>query len=157
MFDTKRIRVAKDKADLVKALTASEGTTGAFQTYADVMVFAAVLGAKHKKRLPLGEVSKRDPAPIHKETFVAKGYDLIIKLLALAETKDKYVLSSYDDEREDKKTLLFEEYANAGLEILRKELRGSVDYSEQIVLFLSSEKLKGNFEEKDFDLSRFLH
>lgn len=35
-----RIKVAKDKAKLVKALRAGEGSTGLFQTYVDVMVFA---------------------------------------------------------------------------------------------------------------------
>jgi dnd system-associated protein 4 len=42
---TNRVRVAKDKADLVKALVSSDSMTGAFQTYADVIVFAAALGA----------------------------------------------------------------------------------------------------------------
>lgn len=71
-----RIRVAKDKADLVKALTISEGTTGPFQTYADVMVFAATLGAKRKKRSPLGTISSKEPAPIGLEVFVSRGYDV---------------------------------------------------------------------------------
>ena len=54
-----RIRVAKDKAELVKQLLASKDTTGPFQTYVEVMVFAAALGVKHKKRVPLGEFTKR--------------------------------------------------------------------------------------------------
>jgi hypothetical protein len=34
-----RIKVAKDKAKLVKALRAGEGSTGPFQTYANVVAF----------------------------------------------------------------------------------------------------------------------
>lgn len=67
MAETNRIKTAKDKADLVKALTATNDTSGPFQTYADVLAFAATLGAKYKKRIPLGEVSKREPAPIPQE------------------------------------------------------------------------------------------
>lgn len=48
MAETGRIRVAKDKAELVKDLTSSDGGTGPFNTFADVIVFAAALGAKHK-------------------------------------------------------------------------------------------------------------
>ena len=57
MAETGRIRVAKDKAELVKSLTSADGETGPFQTFADVIVFAAALGVKHKKRIPLGEIS----------------------------------------------------------------------------------------------------
>ncbi|MEY3402832.1 MAG: hypothetical protein RLZZ86_2448, partial [Cyanobacteriota bacterium] len=46
MAETGRIRVAKDKADLVKSLTSADGGTGPFQTFADVIVFAAALGVK---------------------------------------------------------------------------------------------------------------
>ena len=43
-----RIKVAKDKAKLVKALRAGEGSTGPFQTYADVVNFAAAFGFSKK-------------------------------------------------------------------------------------------------------------
>jgi hypothetical protein len=35
-----KIRIAKDKADLVKSLTLLDNNSGPFQTYADVIVFA---------------------------------------------------------------------------------------------------------------------
>lgn len=150
-----RIRVAKDKAELVKALVVSEGTTGPFQTYADAIAFAAALGAKRKKRSPLGTISK-EPAPIALEIFVSRGYDLAIKLLAIAQTKDAKILSPLDGAAEEKRIHLFEEYANGGLEILRDELRGAVDYSERILLILSGEREKKEQPEEEFDLSRFL-
>ncbi|MBC1220548.1 DNA phosphorothioation-associated protein 4, partial [Nostoc sp. UCD120] len=78
MAETGRIRVAKDKAELVKDLTSSDGGTGPFNTFADVIVFAAALGAKHKKRVPLGEISKREPSPIPQEQFIVRGYNTVI-------------------------------------------------------------------------------
>ncbi|MDZ7964345.1 MAG: DNA phosphorothioation-associated protein 4 [Nostoc sp. DedSLP03] len=152
-----RIRVAKDKAELVKSLVASKDTTGPFQTYVEVMVFAAALGVKNKKRVPLGETTKREPSPIPQENFASLGYDLIIKLLGINETKDINILLSREEQDEDKRTQIFEEYANAGLEILQSELRGSVDYSERLLLVLISEKETKEQLEEEFDLSKFLN
>ena len=151
-----RIRVAKDKAELVKSLVASKDTTGPFQTYVEVMVFAAALGVKYKKRIPLGETTKREPSPIPQENFASLGYDLIIKLLGVHETKDINILSSREEQDEDKRTQIFEEYANGGLEILQNELRGSVDYSERLLLVLISERGTKEQLEEEFDLSKFL-
>lgn len=156
MADSNRIKTAKDKADFVKALTALNDTTGPFQTYADVLVFAAALGAKYKKRTPLGEVSKREPAPIPQEQFFLRGYDMVINLIAMTETKDTKILSSKEENINSKRNYLFEEYANGGLEILQTELRGAVDYSERLLLILNSERFKQQQQEGEFDLSRFL-
>lgn len=156
MAETGRIRVAKDKADVVKSLTSTDGGTGPFQTFADVIVFAAALGVKHKKRIPLGEISKREPAPIRLEVFAVSGYDILIKLIALTETQDIIILSPHEEEYEKQRNGTFEEYANGGLEILQNELRGAVDYSERILLFLSYERANNPKEEKEFDLTKFL-
>lgn len=151
-----RIRVAKDKADLVKSLVVSDQTTGPFPTYADVMVFAAALGAKRKKRSPLGSISTKEPGSIALEVFASRGCDLILKLLAIAETKDAKILSLFDEKSEEKRIHIFEEYANGGLEILRDELRGAVDYSDRILLILSDERFKKEVPQESFDLRRFL-
>ncbi|NEP58751.1 MAG: DNA phosphorothioation-associated protein 4 [Symploca sp. SIO2G7] len=151
-----RIRIAKDKADLVQALTVSKDTTGPFQTYADVVVFAATLGAQKNRRIPLGTISKKEPAPIGLEIFVSRGYDLVLKLIAIAVTKDTKIISPSDNVAQEKRIRIFEEYANGGLEILRDELRGAVDYSEQLLLLLSAERFKEELTEDSFDLSRFL-
>jgi dnd system-associated protein 4 len=150
-----RIRVAKDKADLVKSLAVSENTTGPFQTYADVMVFAATLGAKRKKRSPLGTIAK-EPAAIALEVFASRGYDLVLKLLAIAETKDAKILSVFNEKSEEQRIHIFEEYANGGLEILRDEMRGAVDYSERLLLILNNERFKKEIPQEGFDLRRFL-
>jgi dnd system-associated protein 4 len=156
MTETSRVRVAKDKAELVKSLTSSDDATGPFQTYADVIVFAAALGAKHSRRIPLGEVSKREPSPIGQEVFVSRGYDLVIKLLAITATQDLKILSYHEEKSENERLRIFEEYANGGLEILQKELRGTVDYSERILLILSAERYDQEQQDEEFDLSKFL-
>lgn len=153
---TNRIRVAKDKADLVKQLTTSPDTTGPFQTYADAIVFAAALGAKYKKRVPLGEVSKREPGAIGLDIFVSRGYDMVIKLLAVTETQDTKVLAANDEECENERLHIFEEYANGGLELLQGEFHGAVNYSERLLLVLSNERGKPKQQEEEFDLTRFL-
>lgn len=150
-----RIRVAKDKGDLLKALVDSDNMTGPFQTYADAMVFAAALGVKRKKRSPLAAIAK-EPTSIALDVFVSRGYDVVLKLLAIAETKDAKILSLFDETSEEQRTHIFEEYANGGLEILRDELRGAVDYSERLLLILNSERVKQEQPQEEFDLSRFL-
>ncbi|MBD1919661.1 DNA phosphorothioation-associated protein 4 [Microcoleus sp. FACHB-831] len=154
MADNSRIKVAKDKAELVKALIVSSDTTGPFQTYADVLVFAAALGAKHNKRISLTQVAKSID-PIRQDIFAAKRYDYIINLLAVINTKDTQILQ-YDENSEEERIKIFEEYANGGLEILREELIGAADYSERMLLLLSLEREKQELQEDEFDLSKFL-
>ncbi|MDJ0658061.1 MAG: DNA phosphorothioation-associated protein 4 [Crocosphaera sp.] len=150
-----RIRISKDKAELVQSLVDFNGGIGPFQTYADVITFAATLGAKYNKRIPLNIISK-EPAPISLEIFVSRGYDTVIKLLAIAETNDPNVLSVYDTEAENQRVQIFEEYANGGLEKLQEELKGIVDYSEHLLLLLNLERFPNNTSDEEFDLSRFL-
>ncbi|NJK66774.1 MAG: DNA phosphorothioation-associated protein 4 [Microcoleus sp. CSU_2_2] len=151
-----KIRIAKDKADLVKSLTLSDSRSGPFQTYADVIAFAASLGNKRKKRLPLGEISKREPGAIDLDIFVSRGYDMAIKLIAIAETKNPQILSHLDGELEAQRLQIFEEYANGGLEILREEFRGAADYTDRLLLFLITERDKQERSTEEFDLSKFL-
>jgi len=156
MVETGRIRVAKDKAELVKALTSADGATGPFPTYADVIVFAAALGAKHKKRIPVGETSKKEPAPIPQEQFIVRGYDAVINLIAITETEKLQILSLTENNTNENRNYIFEEYVNGGLEILQIELRGAVDYTERLLLILSSAVVKQKKQAEEFDLSKFL-
>jgi dnd system-associated protein 4 len=132
-----RIRVAKDKAELVKSLLASTDNNSPFQTYADIILFAAVLGAKNKQRTPLGEISKKEPGPISIEIFIARGYDPVMKLIAIAATENINVISPDRADVEQQRIQIFEEYANGGLDLLDRELCGAVDYTERILLMLS--------------------
>lgn len=107
-----RIKIAKDKADLVKALVTSNEKTAPFQTYVEVMIFAAALGVKHKKRVPLQEIAK-DLSPLRQDYF-ASSFNLAINLFAITETKDINILDD-DEIADDKRIYIFEEYANGGL------------------------------------------
>ena len=151
-----RIKVARDKAELVRKLLDTKGTTGAFATYADVIAFAASFGAKHQQRSPLGEISQSEPAPISLEVFISRGYDRLIKLIAVTATQDINILSTEDSSAEANKVQLFEEYANGGLAKLGYELRGAVDYSERLVLIINAERFATETNDEEFDLSRFL-
>lgn len=151
-----RIKIAKDKAELVQKLLDTKGTTGAFSTYADIIAFAASMGAKYQMRSQLIEISQSEPAPISLEVFISRGYDPLIKLIAVMETHDIKILSTDDAAKEVERILIFEEYANGGLEKLRHELRGAVDYSERLVLILNSERYSNEINDENFDLSRFL-
>ena len=151
-----RIKVAKDKSELVKKLLDTKGSTGTFQTYADVVAFAASFGAKCQHRLPIKEVSHNEPAPISLEIFISRGYDNLIKLIAVVETQDISILATQDSEAEEARVKIFEEYANGGLERLRNELRGAVDYTERLLLVMGAERFKEDTTDEEFDLSRFL-
>jgi dnd system-associated protein 4 len=151
-----RIRIARDKAELVQALVDFGEANGPFQTYADVMIFAAMLGAKYQQRLPLNATAK-EPSPISLEVFISRGYDPLIKLLAIIETQDPKIISPFDTEAESQRVQMLEEYANGGLQKLQEELRGSVDYTERLLLILNQERLnQDNNPSEEFDLSRFL-
>ena len=154
-----RIRVAKDKAELVKSLIASTDNNSPFQTYADVILFAAVLGSKQKQRLPLGEISKKEPGPISSEIFIARGYDPVMKLIAITATENINVIAPDRSDVEQQRIHIFEEYANGGLEIIQQELCGAVDYTERILLMLSTplERIADpNNITAEFDLRKFL-
>ncbi|KAM3108449.1 DNA phosphorothioation-associated protein 4 [Phormidesmis sp. 146-33] len=156
MADHTRIKVAKDKAYLVRSLTASDTTTGPFETYADVLAFAATVGIKHRRRVPLiSEVSKSEPSPIHRETFSARGYDMVMNLIAVADSADPKILAS-NEASSAERSQAFEEYANGGLEVLEEMLKGTVDHLEQILLLLGSEGKSAQLSENEFDLSAFL-
>jgi dnd system-associated protein 4 len=78
-----------------------------------------------------------------------------VKLLAVVATKNPRVLAD-NDEAEESRIKIFEEYANAGLEIIDNEIKGSVDHLERILLFLSSERDEIANKNSDFDLSNLL-
>ncbi len=152
-----RIKIAKDKAELVQSLVQSnENNLGApFQTYADVIAFAAALGIKYNQRLPLDSVAK-EPAPINLEIFISRGYDLLIKVLAITATEDPKIISPYEANSEEERATIFEEYANGGLEKLQQELKGAVDYSERILLIMAQTRFKNNDDNTNFDLTKFI-
>lgn len=150
MGDT-RIKIAKDKASLIKSLREGEDSTGPFQSYADILVFAASLGMQRQLKKPISDYSK-EIDPIRQDIFGGKGYDQAINLIAIAETGDPTILAN-NSEAESERIKIFEEYANSGLEILESELKGSSNYAESILFLLDKLINKKDSEEDEFDLS----
>ncbi len=146
------IRISKDKADLVVNLV--EESTTPFETYADVMVFAASLGYSRNKLIPLTDIAKK-PEPIRPNIFTHREYDITINLLAISSTGNQNILGS-DENSNSEKIKIFEEYANGGLEIIKDRLRGSIDYLDTILLLLASEKNHSQRDDREFDLSCLL-
>lgn len=142
-----RVQISEDKANIVKILRAKEDGTGVFLTYADVLIFAAALGFRHQKRSPLGKFSRKDPDPIPQDQFKNRS---IIDLIAIAETHDPKILAS-DEEADQKKVKIFQEYANGGLELLQREVHAVEKYKEQILLILYAEKTREIASEEDFN------
>jgi dnd system-associated protein 4 len=145
-----RIKVAKDKANLVRSLRAGEGSTGPFQTYADVVTFAAAFGFSKKNRLPFEQSSRREPDPIPGDQFKNRS---LMDLIAVAETQNPNILSS-DDEQVQEKARIFEEYANGGFELLEGQLIGIQDISAQMLILINSLESKSDLE--DLDVFSFL-
>jgi dnd system-associated protein 4 len=145
-----RVQISEDKANTVKALRAKEDGTGVFLTYADVITFAAALGFRHQRRLPLGKFSRKDPDPIPQDQFKNRA---LIELIAIAETQDPKILAS-DEEADQARVKIFQEYANGGLELLQNEIRAVEKYKEQILLILYSEKNRQIDGEEDLDINK---
>lgn len=151
-----RIKIAQDKSNLVQSLVSSStNTQGIFSTYADLIAFSAAMGKKYQIRSPLETVAK-EPSPISLDVFISRGYDLLIKLIAITEIKQAQIISAYSVTAEEQRVKIFEEYANGGLSQLQEKLRGAVDYSDRILLLLNQEKLQKSNPPDNFDLSRFL-
>jgi dnd system-associated protein 4 len=146
-----RIKVAKDKAKLVKSLRAGDGSTGPFQTYYEIIAFAAALGISRKKSIPFSEQnSSKEIDPIRQEQFASKGYDQLINLIAISHSQNPGILSNLE-ESEEKKIALFESYANGGLHIIDEAIRGSENIAGQVLLILSQERGKNlSLDNHDF-------
>lgn len=116
MMAVRRIRRPKDKEDVFIALT--DGDESVFDTYKDLMVFAACVGysSELKRTLDKGTLD-----PIKYYIFSGECDRAVINMLALSETHDIKTLEG-DEESYDSRFTVFEEYANAGLEIIRRKV-----------------------------------
>lgn len=150
-----RIRLAKDKGELVKRLVDSSEEHAPFETYADAVMFAASLGYQRHKAVPLDDVIAKEPAPIAWEVFRSRGYDRAIRLLAIAKTEEVSVLSLSSEEAIAKQIQILEEYANGGLQILQDELRGIIDITHHLPLMLHKQQHPQE-SPPELDLRQFL-
>ena len=89
-----RVRIARDKGEFVQSLVNFKHGIGPFQTYADVIAFAEALGVRYQEKVAIENVAK-EPSPINLEIFISRGYDTLIKLLAVNEFQDTKILSPH--------------------------------------------------------------
>lgn len=150
-----RIRLAKDKGELVKRLVESDEDYAPFETYADAVMFAATLGYERHQAIPLDDAIAKEPAPIAWEVFRSRGYDRAIRLLAIAKTEDVSVLSLSSPEAIAQQIQILEEYANGGLQILQDELRGIIDITHHLPLMLHKHRHPQE-SPPEFDLRQFI-
>lgn len=107
-----RVRRAADKSDLFDTII--EGDRNAFEYLYEALIFCAALGYASNRRVPLGATGES----IRWELF-QEGADALSAMLAVAASDDPEILAP---ERSDERILIFEEYANGGLEALAEEL-----------------------------------
>lgn len=91
--------------------------TKIFDTMKDVFMFAAALGFRNHRHIP---IQKSGGEPISLRFFKDEDFN-IFNVIALSHTNDISILLD-DDEYKDKKYRIIEEYANGGMSILIEEI-----------------------------------
>lgn len=112
----RRIQRAIDKEPIVKALT--DGENPCFREIFRLLIFAATLGLKLKRREPLEKVESGKSVP---EAYFTNSpvWPGLIYLIGIVETASTAVLQA-NNEAEDTRATVFEEYANGGLAFLKE-------------------------------------
>lgn len=145
----KRVRIPRDKAELVERLTKGEANpNGPFRTKADVMAFSAAYGFHSGAGRPFEE----NVDPIRLEVFERRGYDSLFYVLALADTRDPKCLGQ-SEEALDVRLKTFEEYANGGLDLLEGQLRGFDDPLDRLLLIINEVQRASSENGQEFDLA----
>jgi dnd system-associated protein 4 len=109
----RRVRRPKDKDALFSQLVQEDNV---FETYADLMTFAATLGFLKDRR----DSFEQSGEPINWEVFSNAGYESVVNAIAATSSGDLEILTS---ERLPERLAVFEEFANGGLAELQKEMR----------------------------------
>ena len=145
-----RVRVPKHHQEFIQKLMDNDEGTGPFRIQADVLAFAAAIGAQYAQIEPFTEHNE----PIRQEVFDRAGYDTLINLLAIHNSKDPTVLAN---EKEGERITIFENYANGGLSWLKNQLQDSIDYTDELLLLLKKERSKSdNDDPNDIDITELL-
>lgn len=141
-----RFSPPKDKADLLKALVDKNSP---FNELRDVLFFAALIGWKEQRRVPL---SARGEA-IRWDVMVNRtGTEIVTDMIAVATYPDDRELLS--EARKDERVALLEEYANGGLEVIRDRLSeaGAVP-SRSVILSMVQDYLEDDSNAEQEDLA----
>lgn len=131
---TRRIHRATDKEDLIKTLMSEK--TGPFREIWRVLLFAAVLGYQKGRREPLA--SYDSGKGIDQGSFANNtSWPGVLYLLSLVEDDSTENLKD-DEAAESLRVVIFEEFANGGLEILKEHITTSTSF-DTLLTFIHSE------------------
>ena len=126
-------RIQRDMCheELVKSLTS--GDNPVFKEIWRVLLFAAALGIKDSKRIPIDKADSGKAIP--GTYFNSPGWRGFLYLVGLADTGDSACLHGAE-EAQDYLVTAFEEYANNGLHILQRRLASSASPLDDLVSLL---------------------
>lgn len=126
---TRRVRRPKDKERLIQRLVDEDKV---FETYRDVLAFAASLGYLKNNRASFEQTSE----PIPWSVFSGAGHEALVNMISVMSSKDFKILAAG---RFEERLLAFEEYANGGLNVLQELLARAERQSLDTVLDLIME------------------
>lgn len=144
---SRRVHRPGEKEGLFKALT--EGEQVCFLTFKDVMMTAACLAFQMKTKKPVDKRGKEIPWSIF------NGHQPIINAIALLETSDVNILLDHD-EAFKQKVEIFESYANAGLDILKKKVLDTPGNSFDNLMGLIHEFNDRDLSDEDQELNQLV-
>lgn len=136
----KRVTTSKEKSDIISKLTSDQ--LGVFKEIWRLLIFAANVGVKLQKRIPLkspvnNSAIRQDP--FH-NTSIWPG---LVYLICLAETGDSSMFS--DDKNGDTPRIaLFEEYVNGGLEVLDEYFSENTVNLDNLISFIQINALESD-------------
>jgi dnd system-associated protein 4 len=132
----KRIQRANDKEEIIKSLMSDQ--VGVFKEIWKLLLFAAQVGMRNDKRLPLKAVDAGKG--IDQSTFGnCPAWPGVLYLMTLAETQKSDCLSG-TEKAEDDRVSVFQEYANGGLEVLREFFAGRPLDLDGLLAFIETQR-----------------
>lgn len=146
----KRIMRASDKEELIEELMSSR--VGIFREIWRLLLFAAQIGMKAKRREPLKAIETGKG--IDQATFGnSSSWPGILYLMGLAEEGDSRIIEGNPD-GEDQRIQLFQEYSNGGLSILKEFFQDRPIDLDGVLAFIESHQAgKSSLDAPDLDLS----
>jgi len=146
----KRVLRASDKEELIEELMSSR--IGIFREIWRLLLFSAQVGLKEKRREPLKSVDTGKG--IDQATFGnSASWPGILYLMSLAESGDSEVLSS-SPQGEEQRVLLFQEYANGGLSVIKELFKDRTVDLDGVLSFIDTHQARtAELEAPDLDLS----
>lgn len=140
-----RVRRPAEFDDMLNELR----NTGVFPTFKDALIFAAALGFRRGNRKAFGKSSE----PIDIDVFRGDFDRTIMNIIAIEEFSDpKMIAPSNEAER----ILCFEEYANGGLDIMKRELSdGKQDWHEGLLSLVHREESNHTMLDDITELAEF--